>query len=231
MFHAPRAAGAAAVLALLACAAPARAGLISYYAMPATGSPAGATVTFDDTQETGKVQITVAVNTGFGLADINGFFFNIGNESLLPGLSVSGQDVTLLVKNANQVTSAGSGNNVNGGGIGPFDIGLRIGTPGIGADDIGTTTVVLSAAGVDLTTDMFTTAENAQGHIFAVRLTSVGPEGNRAGSSKLVDCDPVPPPEVETPPVGAPEPSTFAGMFAMGALALVVRRLRTARVA
>lgn len=214
------------MLVLLTCATSARAGLISYYAMPATGDPALATVTFDDTKQAGKVQITVAVDTGYRLADINGFFFNIGNESLLPGLSVSGSDVTLVVKNANSVTSAGSGNNVNGGGIGPFDVGLQIGTPGIGKDDIQTTTFVLSAAGVNLTSDMFIT-KNAEDHIFGLRLTSIGAAGNRTGSSKLIDCHQIEP----EPPIGTPEPSTFAGFFAMGALALLVRRLRPARVA
>jgi hypothetical protein len=227
MFHAPRAATAAAVLVLLACATSARAGLISYHAMPGSGDPALATVTFDDTKQAGQVQITVAVDTGYRLADINGFFFNIGNESLLSGLTVSGSDVTLLVKNANSVTSAGSGNNINGG-IGPFDVGLRIGTPGIGTDDIQTTTFLLSAAGVNLTTDMFTGATNAQDYIFGIRLTSVGTEGHRTGSSKLVDCNPIPPDE---PPVVTPEPSTFVGLFAMCSLALVVRRLRGAQVA
>ena len=181
---------ATAVLVLFACASAAQAGPISFNATPYTGDPARAIVTFDDMTTPGAVRVTVAVDTSLAIADINGFFFNIGNESLLSGLTVSGTDVTLTVKQANHVTSAGSGNNINGGGIGPFDVGLQIGTPGIGKDDIQTTTFLLSAAGVNLTTDMFTDATNAHDHIFAIRLTSVGTAYCRDGSSKLVDCGP-----------------------------------------
>jgi hypothetical protein len=213
----------AAVLVLLACAPPARAGLITYNATPATGSPAGATVTFDDGATPGSVRVTVAVDHGVCLADLNGFFFNLRDESLLPGLSVTG-DVTLSVKNANAVTSAGPGNNVNGGGIGAFDVGVRFGSPGIGKDDVAVGTFLLGDPGVALTNDMFAGAANAQGHVFAVRLTSVGTtESNRTGSSKLVNGD------VLLPPVHTPEPSTLVGLLTLCSLALPASRLRGVR--
>lgn len=214
--------GAAVAAVLLACAPSARAGLMSFNARPYAGDPAQATVTFDDGATPGAVRVTVAVDHGVCLADINGFFFNLRDESLLPGLSATG-DVTLTVKRANSVTSAGPGNNVNGGQIGAFDVGLRIGSPGIGKDDYETATFLLSAPGVALTNDMFTTAANAEGNIFAVRLTSVGTtDANRNGSSKLCDCG------VLVPPVHAPEPSTFAGLLTLCSLALLAGRLRRA---
>ena len=216
--------GTVAVAVLLVCASSARAGLISFNAKPYAGDPAQATVTFDDGATPGAVKVTVAVDHGVCLADINGFFFNLRDESLLPGLSATG-DVTLTVKKANAVTSAGPGNNVNGGQIGAFDVGLRIGSPGIGKDDIDTATFLLSAPGVALTNDMFVTAENAEGNIFAVRLTSVGTtDADRTGSSKLCNGD------VLTP-VHAPEPSTFAGLLTLGSLALLAGRLRRTRPA
>ena len=216
--------GALAVFVLLACAPAARAGLISFNAKPYAGDPAGATVTFDDGATPGSVRVTVAVDHGVCLADLNGFFFNLRDESLLPGLSATG-DVTLTVKSANSVTSAGPGNNVNGGQIGAFDVGLRIGSPGIGKDDIDTATFLLGAPGVNLTNDMFTAA-NEEGNIFAVRLTSVGTtETARNGSSKL--CNDV----LTPPPVHAPEPSTFTGLLVLGSLALLAGRFRRAQLA
>jgi hypothetical protein len=213
----------AAALALLACA-PAQAGLISFNAAPYTGDPSRATVTFDDSATPGSVKVTVAVDTGVSLADINGFFINSRDEAILPGLRVTG-DMTSYIINPNRVTSAGPGNNVNGGGVGAFDVGIQVGTPGIGKDDIRTATFYLSDPGVALTNDMFTGA-NAEGVIFAVRLTSVGPDGARNGSSKLRDGGPVTPPVLVPPPIATPEPSTLAGLAVLSTLGLCARRLR-----
>lgn len=218
--------GAAVVLVLLACAHPARAGLISFNATPYTGAPAAATVTLNDATTPGSVWVTVTTDPLVSYADINGFFFNLRNESLLPGLTATG-DITLTVRRANAVTSAGPGNNINGGGMAPFDVGLQIGTPGIGKDDIRSTTFLLSVPGVTLTDDMFTAA-NASGDIFAIRLTSVGPAGSsRNGSSKLRNSGGSPPTTPEgPPPVATPEPSTLAGFLLLGTLGLFARRLR-----
>jgi hypothetical protein len=215
--------GAAAAVAVLALASSAQAGLISVVATTRTGDPARAVVTFDDATAPGHVRVTVAVDTSLCLADINGFFFNLRDESLLAGLSVSG-DVTLTVKKADAVTSAGPGNNVNGAGIGPFDVGVRIGSPGIGEDDVQTANFVLSHPTAGLTNDLFAGVANEEGNVFAVRLTSVGePGSDREGSSKL--CD-----EVVIAPVPTPEPSTLAGFATAGVLVLLVRRFRGARV-
>ena len=220
----------AVVMLLLAAGPSARAGLMTFTASPFTGSPAGATVTFDDGISPGSVRVTVTVDPSPSVGDINGFFLNVGTESLLPGLSVTGSDVTLLVKSANAVTSAGPGNNVNGGGVGPFDVGVRIGSPGIGKDDIQSTSFVLSHEGVVLTNDLFAGATTEDGDVFALRLTSVGPEGSsRNGSSKLTNDVPPPTPN-EEPPTQTPEPSTLLGLGTLGALGLLARRLRATRV-
>lgn len=217
---------ASALLVLLAAGPSARGGLMTFHAAPFTGDPASATVTFDDGISPGSVRVTVTVNPTPAIGDINGFFLNVGTESLLPGLSVSSPDVTLVVKSANAVTSAGLGNNVNGEGVGPFDVGVRIGSPGIGKDDIQTTSFVLSHEGVVLTNDLFTGATTEDGDVFALRLTSVGPAGSsRNGSSKLTNDTP---PPTEEPPAPTPEPSTLLGLGTLGALGLLARRLRGA---
>ncbi len=212
-----------ALFVVLAAGPSTRAGLMTFHASPFTGDPAGATVTFDDAISPGSVRVTITVDPTPSVADINGFFLNIGNESLLPGLTVTGPDVTLLVKSANAVTSAGPGNNINGEGVGPFDIGVQIGTPGIGKDDIQTTSFVLSSDGVTLTNALFTGATTEDGDVFGLRLTSVGPAGsNRNGSSKLTDDGPPSPP----PLTHAPEPSTLLGLSLLGGMGLIARRLR-----
>lgn len=215
-----RCAAATAFLVLLAAGPSARAGLMTFTASPHTGDPAGATVTFDDGVSPGSVRVTITVNPNPAIGDINGFFLNIGTESLLPGLTVTGADVTLVVKSANAVTSAGPGNTVNGGGVGPFDVGVRIGSPGIGEDDIQSTSFVLSHEGVVLTNDLFAGATTGNGDVFALRLTSVGPEGSsRNGSSKLTNNSP-PPPLAQTP-----EPSTLVGLSLLGAMGLLAQRV------
>jgi hypothetical protein len=214
-----------ALLALLVGGSPARAGIITFDATPYTGDPARAIVTFDDVSTPGSVWVGITVDTSLTLADINGFFFNVADESLLPGLSITG-DVTMVVKQANSVMSAGPGNNIRGEGVGPFDVGVRIGTPGIGEDDICSTALLISHSSASLTNDMFVGATTEGGDIFAVRLTSVGPEGSRNGSSKLCN-DGEPPTSVSIPHV--PEPSTLAGFGTLCGLSLLARGLRRNR--
>jgi len=68
-----------------------------------------------------------------------------------------------------------------GGNIHKYDIGVRIGTAGIGVDDIQTTTFIV----LGFTSADFTSAEE-----FGVRLTSVGPEGGNRGQSSKVYGNP-----------------------------------------
>ena len=122
------------------------------------------------------------------------------------GLTVTGADVTAV--STGGVCNAGSNsNNLNGGGSPcPFDVGVEIGSQGIGTDDIQSTMFfVTSTAGLGLA--------DFDGVDLGVRLMSVGPDRN--GSSKLK----------KSPPV--PEPGSFA-LFATSAL-LVSQTIRRRR--
>jgi hypothetical protein len=121
---------------------------------------------------------TVDSSTTGNIGDIRGIFFDVTN-SLVPSLgsfSITGADVTDNEQNENSVDDLGGGAVISPAG--PFDIGVEIGTSGIGSDDIQSTTFIVSLTGTDLAiSDFFN---------FAARLTSVGPAGgSRNGSSKL----------------------------------------------
>lgn len=148
---------------------------LSFDLSTVTGDPANASVTLSALEE-GKIEFFVAVSEGT-VADLRGLFFNISDQSLVNGLSVSGIDVTDSQFAINSVSNLGGGVNMNGTQT-DFDGGVEIGTSGLGQDDIQSTTFILSHDLVDLTLDLF---ENQN---FGIRLTSVGE--NRTGSSKLV---------------------------------------------
>lgn len=151
-------------------------------------------------------------NTG-NIGDLRGIFFDILDDSLLPGLSVTGADVTNQVFSANNVINLGQGANLNGDGNKNFDAGVRFGTPGIGSDDIRSTMFILDHVSQSLDLAMF----DAQ--TFGARLTSVGPEGSgRGGSSKIKGVPPTEPPTEKVP-----EPAAMAGL-AVVALAGAIKR-------
>lgn len=138
----------------------------------------------------GTVEVTVEVLDATGqIGDLRGLFFEIADESLLPGLTVTGADITDRAIAADAVTDLGGGVNVNGGvanGFGGFDIGLEFGTQGIGGDDIRSTSFVVGHATEALGASIFSEQD------FAVRLTSVGEEdGGRGNSLKLATTAPV----------------------------------------
>jgi hypothetical protein len=144
--------------------------------------------TLDD--ESG-VENTVEVTDNNMIGDIRGVFFHVDDETKLsPAVMVTGSDVTsFLVGPANSVQRVANDVLMNGGGnIHKYDVGVQIGTPGIGKDDIQTTTFILSG---------FTAADFTSAVEFGVRLTSVGTEGgNRGESSKvfgIADCSTTPP--------------------------------------
>lgn len=145
------------------------------------------------------IKFTVTVTNPLG--DIRGVFFHIGDEGLLPGLSVTGTDIT-----ANQFGPANTiinfdGGNMNGGGTPcPCDFAVAIGTPGVGSDDIMSTMFTLTHSMDPLALSQFL------GQAVGVRITSVGPAGARDGSSKLTGTF-------------VPEPST-ALMLSVGLLGL-----------
>jgi hypothetical protein len=129
-------------------------------------------------------------NAGELLADLRGLFFDTTNSSLLSSLSVVGTDVTASAFRDDAVVNLGGG--VTMSGAGNFDIGVAFGTAGIGKDDIDGTSFVLKSS-----TGALTLADFA-GAAFGVRFTSVGEEGDREDSLKLVTTAP---PVPDEPPV------------------------------
>ncbi len=220
----------AVVAALAATCGGAHAAIITYNASPYTGDPATAQVTFKDGADSvgGAGTVTVSINlTGGTIADIRGLFLNVANSTLLSGMSVSGADVTdWQFGPANSVNNLGGGANSNPAT--GFDLGVEIGTSGIGSDDIPATTFVLSRPMTTLTNADFN-AMNSQGLLFALRLMSVGP--NRDGSSKLSqdgdgngggDGNP----DGDPDPDVVPEPATLVTVAVLGGMGLLGYRLR-----
>lgn len=188
-------------------AAASQAATISVDLTPFTGDPIDVRVTLDDRLRDGSLIGTVEVLAPYQ-GDLRALFLDIADDSLIPGIRVTGPDVTDL--HLGNVIDVGQGGNLNGGGSPcPCDIGIEFGTPGAGKDDIAFTTFNLSHATQFLTLDLF------EGEAMGVRVTSVGDgEGGRGGSAKLSG-------------VVVPEPSG-AALFLLGAggLAWAGRRRR-----
>lgn len=188
------AAAIALILVVLVVPALASATTISATATTFTGASLSVTATIDDSSDPGNLEITLVVEDGANTGDLRGFFANISDDSLLPGLSVSGPEITSSVFDENNVINLGRGSNLNGGGTPcPCDFGVEIGDPGIGhEDDFQSVTFVLSHVSQDLDVSIF------EEQAFGVRATSVGSaNGSRDASSKLKGKFPV-----------VPEPST-----------------------
>ena len=109
--------------------------------------------------------------------DLRGVFFHLTVDPSKV-TAIVGKDVTSFQKGpANSVVSLGNGANMQGnGGKHKYDIGVQIGTQGIGKDDIGETSFIVKGITLD---DIDFSQE------FGVRLTSVGVPPNRGGSSKV----------------------------------------------
>ena len=124
----------------------------------------------------GTNQITFELSLVNTIADFRGFFFDFTGE--LSNFTISGEHVTSW-DTSGSVTNLGHGVSMNGTGA-SFDIGIEVGTQGIGKDDISTTTfTIYNDSALEL------------GDLFGVRLTSVGTD--REGSRKLLGTpeDPV----------------------------------------
>lgn len=149
----------------------------------------------------GDLLFQVTVLEGAFTGDLQGLFFDLADDSLADGLTVTGVDATDWQFEANDVTNLGQGVNINGEVLntyGEFDAGVQIGTQGMAADDIQTTSFVISHSTTDLTLADVALQD------FAVRLTSVGAEdGSRSGSLKPGGTAP----DVEEPP---PPPGNLA---------------------
>jgi hypothetical protein len=196
-----------------------------------SGSAIQVQVSLDDGAVAGQVQATLTVIdnpsvAGIGTGDLRGFFFNVANESLLSGLSVAGTHVTDSQIAANSVTNLGGSAVITP--FGPFDVGVEIGTSGIGSDDIPTTTITISHNSVSLTNALF----SATSPFLGVRVTSVSfPDStDRGDSGKYVgpgNIDPVPDPN---PDPEVPEPASVLVWAALG-IACSARALRRKRAA
>lgn len=165
----------------------ASASVIHAVAMSFTGDPLTVSVKIDDETTAGSLTITLEVQEG-SLADLRGFFAQVSDESLLAGMMVTGSEISAASFDANNVVRVGGGNNVNGGGSPcPCDLGVEIGSPGIGRNDIQSVTFVLSHVSESLDVSLL------NGQLIGVRATSVGSlEYGREGSSKLVSVVPEP---------------------------------------
>lgn len=130
--------------------------------------------------EDGDLKVTLNVLSP-ALADIRAFFFDLSDNSLFNTLTATGDDVTDQ-EDDGDVNDLGNGANINGSGQDSFEVGIEIGTQGIGTDDFQMTMFTISSSARDLT------LADIAGETVAVRLTSVlngMGEGGRGGSSKL----------------------------------------------
>ena len=171
------------VCALFLVRTTAIASILTQTISPFTGSTIQVKVTLDDAIDLGNVRITVAVVPGVNTGDLRGLWLDISDDTLFSGLSViNGPDITQAVFGpAGAVDDLGNGANLNGGGTpAPFDMGFEIGGPGIGGgDDFQSTTFTLTHNSIELDNSLFAFQD------LGVRVTCVGPLGDREGSSKL----------------------------------------------
>jgi hypothetical protein len=165
--------------------------------------PAGnVAITLKTLDDKSGVEITVTSNPAPGtnyIGDIRGVFFHVKDDNVdkiktQTAPQIRGQNVPsingFVIGPANSVQKVANDVIMNGdANKHKYDVGVQIGTQGIGKDDIRTTTFIVKG----LTTADFTSATE-----FGVRLTSVGTVGGaRSESSKVYgnsDCC------VSTPP-------------------------------
>lgn len=135
-----------------------------------TENPDG-TLTFNVTQEGGIV------------GDLRGLFFDMADESILKSLVITAASTDIRIGD-DSIKDLGDGSNMNGllGTDKGYDIGIEIGTSGIGKDDIQSYSFTLDSTARDLSLSDFAHVD------FAARLTSVGVVGGtRVDSSKLLE--------------------------------------------
>lgn len=132
--------------------------------------------------EHGALSFAVTQEGGV-IGDLRGVFFDIADESLLSTLKITANSTDIRIGD-DLIRDLGDGANVNGltGTDKGYDVGIEIGTAGIGKDDIRGYTFTVSSTTRDLTLADFSQVD------FGVRLTSVGLlSGKRADSSKLLE--------------------------------------------
>jgi len=137
--------------------------------------------------ENGDMQVDLEVLGDGQIGDLRGLFFSMNDDTLVDGLSVTGDNVTDSDFDADNVDNLGGGVNVKGEVIneaGKFDGGVEIGTNGISKHDIQSTSFTLSHDSQALTFEDF------EDQAFAVRLTSVGEEEDCPDQYILGDIPP-----------------------------------------
>ena len=145
--------------------------------------------------EDAGVKFTVTETDPDLIGDLRGVFFHVDPDTtdVLTGLTVNGDDVTEFRVGEDSINDLGNGANMTGDGGyryedsdgdiikgHKYDVGVEIGTQGIGTDDIQSTMFIVSNPDVELDVENFADVE------FGVRLTSVGAEGGSRGQSSKV---------------------------------------------
>lgn len=170
---------------VLLLASTAGAATVSTLLTPFTGSEIEVELVLSDDAGDGTISGSLEVVSGVG--DLRGLFLDLVDDSLLPGLLVTGEDVTDFA--VGDTINLRQGVNLNGGGTPcPCDLAIVFGSPGIGANDIGFTEFSIAHESEALTLALF--AEQFAG----VRVTSVGDDfdGPRNDSAKLIAVVPEP---------------------------------------
>lgn len=117
------------------------------------------------------------------IGDLRGLFFDVADESVLKSLVITAASTDIRIGD-DSIKDLGDGSNMNGllGTDKGYDIGIEIGTSGIGKDDVRSYSFTLDSTARDLTLQDFANVD------FAARLTSVGTiGGQRADSSKILE--------------------------------------------
>ncbi len=136
--------------------------------------------------------IVQLVGAGAYLGDLRGFFFDVADETLINTLSTTANPLlTELAQGNDSITNLGDGANMNGlvGDSGGYDVGVEIGTSGIGTNgnDVRNFSFTLDSSARDLTLADFANVT------FGIRITSIGQDVNgdgtidtsRTGSAKV----------------------------------------------
>lgn len=124
----------------------------------------------------GTISVSLSVSgTNDFTGDLRAFFFDVPDDALLPGLSVTGQHVTETQFAADRVYNMGWGAHLSttvARNYGLFDAGVEVGTWGQWENDIKETSFVISHETQALTLDMFA------GQNLSAIVGSVGQEGS-----------------------------------------------------
>jgi hypothetical protein len=204
-------AGVVATTVMFVSIAPAQAGFMFFLDTDQEGNPSDPKVKVSILESTGALVFNLdIVPNPTNVADLRGAFIDLNltgsGVSDVMDFGVTGADVTDVQYTT---TNTGGGNNVNP--LPAFDLGIEIGTQGMSANDLRSTSFTVAHTG---TPAVALDLGNVLGERIAVRLTSVGPEGMpRNDSLKLIGT------VVDTP---VPVPATLgllgAGLFGLGLL-------------